>query len=484
MANLSEQISELSAELLLKAIGELSQLGYQTARIVGDVGKDAGIITRSLLIKLINNLKKDDYDAVTRKAISKIEEAALNSNSPVRQATVLTQDLDDIEQWLKKQDVLYVAIASKEQDVPAGAEKSMIMFLEKDYQEINNALSLVYAEKGLTNEVLPQAFLLKYDKKDVSVIDGVDLYELEVFRQTAKQLGLVYSVMANGVDEQTGEVYGERTDTFKILCSNQDVEKLSAAMQQVAWSMTGEYANGIKEKVKERYLIKTEIEKLIKSGVKEGHETFLNKDKEKVSAEIAKYIVNAKLPGQYIKMTGKGFFSFNRGENLGFVSKDDPEYLDKLDALLSEFSDAVIIDSKEWETERLEQSNFRKNKVRERISVIPPQCDMKKETESLRKAHKKRQINREPLEETAWLFHRFDAEKAFSEVVQLNYNDVTEPLEETISVHYGEAVEHSKKYRYFDVVNDEKTIDNIIRSANERSLGASEAEYTEEKEID
>lgn len=475
MTTLSEQISELSAELLLRAAGELSQIAYNAASFVRDVGGDAGAVARAQLVKLINAIGSEKNTKEQNKAIKKLEEAAMKDGETPRQVTILEQDREAMEKWLKKQDVLYVALRSGNQSAD-GPEKCMITFLEKDAEAVNIAVALTQHEKGYINELPPMAMLLLHKKKDLSVIDNLNVYELEVFREVAKDFGLVYSSMLNPPDNETD------LDSYKVLASKKDVNKLAAVMQRVAWSMTGEYQNGIKEKVKERYSIKSEIQKIISQGIGPNQVFMIGKDNSSVAIENAKYIVNSKSPNQYIKVTNEGFVHYKFGKEIDKVSRDDKEYEVKLQFALGEFVGAVVFDAAEWEQEGLEKANLRKAKVKQKLSVFPPEHNKEEETRELRKAHK-RHKEHESLPETAWLFDKYDTEKAFSEVVEVNYNDYSKPPEETVSVHYNDAVKHSEKYKYYDVVNDEKTIDNIILSAKERSLGNDEYEQVVEKEV-
>ncbi len=487
MSVVSEQISELSAELLLKALADLSDLAFKTIDLVYTMGTDAargvsevsGPVARALLVKLIDAVgNRSEFDRATLKAIDKLEKEALKGGSTPRQLTILSHDLDMMENWLKEQDVLYVAASAKKQDVEPGAEKSVILFLEKDAQKVYLATALLNHEKGFISELPPEAFLFVNDRKDITVVDGLDVYELEVLRELAPKFGLTYSTLINGVDAETGELYGD-DGSFKILVSKNDAEKMSAVMQQVVWSVTGEYKDGIKEKVKERVSIKKEIQDLLAKGVPEGQQAVVGSDGSKVLVDNAKYIVNSKTPNQYIKLTHNGFAHFKFGKDMGFVSKDDPEYSEKIQKVLGEFPDAVVFDASEWVAEGLDKANLRAGETEKKLSVFPVEHDFEKENEKLRKAKKKEE--HKPLDESTWLFHNYDTEKAFSEVVEVRY-DPSEPLERNVSVHYEDAVKHSEKYKYLDVEHDEKAIDNIILSARERSMGNDEFEQVQEKE--
>ena len=373
-----------------------------------------------------------------------------------------------MEKWLNKQGVLYATIKNVNQDVVPGMEKSVLVFLEKDALAVRDAGALTQYERGYINELPATAMLLAHKKKSLAVVDNLSVYDLEVFREYAKDFGLVYSAILNSPEVDASGRGESTTDTYKIITSKKDNKKLAAVMQQVAWSMTGEYQDGIKEKIKERYSIKSEIQKLVKEGIGPDKVYLSNSTGETVALENAKYIVNANSHKQFLKLTKEGFVYCKFGKEVEKALKGEEGYEDKLQIALSEFSDAVVFDAAEWEEEGLGKDNLRKNKVKERVSVFPKEFVKEKEARELQKVRKK---EREQVPETAWLFDRYDTEKLVSEVYEANYNDYSEPPETTVSVHFGDALKHSEKYAYIDVSNDEKSIDNIIHQAVEKSKG-------------
>ena len=58
MSNLTEQISEMSADLLLRAVGELGQIAYNAANFVRETGASAAIVARTQMLSLINSLRE------------------------------------------------------------------------------------------------------------------------------------------------------------------------------------------------------------------------------------------------------------------------------------------------------------------------------------------------------------------------------------------------------------------------------------------
>lgn len=454
MPSVSEEVLELSAQLLLAASGDLSKVLEGTVKTVGAVGSAA-------LVELINYAKKNQMTAKEKKALEKISDAVNKEGEVPRQITVLGYDLDNVEKWLKKQNVLYAALRSEMQTGDDGLKKCMIVYLDKDREAVEIAVALARSEKHYINELPTQAFLLMHDKKNISVVDGLDIYELEAFRDLAKDYGLVYSAMEGEIEETTNRL------SYKILVSKNDMEKAAAIMQQVSWVMTSEHQADIKEKVKERYSIKDQIQKLIAKGVDAGNIT-VQKQTGPVSIENAKYIVNKMATSHYIKITSQGFTVYKPGKNPVSFSKGDENFDKELQLALGELSGAVVFDAEEWELEGLEKSNLRKKQVAKKNSVFPEGYEKKKETEEMQRA-RKHKPKKEELSETAWLFDRYDPSKQYSEVYESNYNNSSEPPERTVSVHYENASKHAEKYKYIDVSNDEKSIDNIISKAKDRS---------------
>ena len=79
------------------------------------------------------------------------------------------------------------------------------------------------------------------------------------------------------------------------------------------------------------------------------------------------------------------------------------------------------------------------------------------------------------------MFDRYDTEQAFSEVYQINYNDLSELPEENITSYFIDVVEHSKKYRNYEVTNNEKNLDDIIKKVCEKAAEQGDKEKTPEK---
>ena len=470
MASVTEEILEMSAQLFLTAAGDISKALVSTGQTVGSLGKET-------LVELINYAKDGAVSAKEKKAAKKIETEVREHGEVPRQVTILEQDLKIFEKWLKKQDVLYVALRSEMQRGEDGHKKCMVTFLDKDREAVETAIALTRHELGYINEIHPEAFLFLNKKKDLAVVDNLDAVELETFRELAKDYGLVYSVILNSTDEN------EQTkgDLYKILVSNKDFSKAAAIMQQISWCMTGAFRDEIKEKIKEHYTIREEVQNLVRNGVEPGEISIDTGAGGVVAVQKAKYVVNKATPSQYIKITNQGFVHYKFGKEIENVSKDDSEYNDKIQYALGEFNGAVVFDAEEWEKEGLKKENIRKKHVVQKSSVFPRQFNKEKEVEEIQKAQRHKEKH-ENLPETAWLFDRYDSQKQFSEVYETNYNNFSEPPERTVSVHFGEAVKYAEKYKYIDVSNDEKSIDNIILSAKVRSMGNNEFERVVEKE--
>lgn len=492
MANVSEDLSQMSAEWMLKALEAFGQLGISTVKLAHDIGKD-GASTLVGLLNYMENQPGAEYDLRTRRAISKLRTACEKEDASALMMSVKKTDLPQVENWLKKQDLLYVACSPENKKKGSPNEElakltrnrdedmSTIFFMEKDRQKVENAVAIQAYQAGLINVLPPEAFFLLYDdKKDVSVVDGLDFFELSVLRELAKKYGLGYTEMENG-PEQSGD---STPGTYKVVCGKENAGKLMAIMRLVSWTMTSEEASVIKEKVIERQSLTAELEKLMNEGVKGGVQFVVDENAKQIAVENAKYIVNARAPGQFIKLTAKGFYRQKGAEDAEFTSLDDPDYDEKLEDALSEYPDYVIFDSIEWETEGLGKSNLRKDKVLEKLSILPPNLSVEKEEGDIRKAHKKRLEQGKSLEESVWLFHKYDPDndEPLSEIVEDNYNAPSKPLEEVVSVHYNSAVKRSERYKYYDVESNEQTVDKIILAAKERVAGNTEYEQTQEKE--
>lgn len=471
--NISEQNSELSARLLLQVLEALSRFGLDATRLIFDIGID-GAKTLAELLKSLKNQPGAQYDAPTQKAISQLEEACKKENSSPAKITIAKSDLPDIEKWLKKQDLLYVACSSKgnkateaAHDSQEASETATIFFMAKDTQKVENAVAIQAYQKQLINNLPPQAFFLLFDDKtDVSVVDGLDIYELNVFRELSKKVGLGYTEMANPAEAGAPA-------TYKVVCEKGNADKLTAAMRLVSWNMTGEHAPKIKEKVLERESFVEELETLLTKGVKEGNRFFVDDAGNHIAVENAKYVVNALIPNQYVKVTAKSFSVYKGGSEVATVSKSEPDYFEKLEDALSEFSDFVVVDSLEWEKNGLNKSNLRKTCVAEKLSVFPPKYSLEKEEAEMRRARRRQMENQEHLDDAAWLFHKFDPnnDNPISEVVEEHDSASSKPLEATVSAHYNSAVKRAEKYKYYDVESDERSVDNIIAAAQKRVDG-------------
>ena len=485
MTTVSEQVSELGLELLLRALGEFSRVVQHGTLLVtgvagetfGAVGKATGAVSKALLIKVIEEVKSsgDNFDRKTRKALDKLNEEAIKGSSLPRQMTILSKDLKDFEYWLKKQDMLYVAATAKNQSVDEDEKKSVIWFLDREERKINMASAILLHKQGILNELSAEPYLLLHEREDLCVVDGLDFYEVEVFRELASVFNLKFSVLG-----KTGEAEDEQ---YKIICDKNDEIKLASVMQQVSWSLTGEYKNGIKEKVKERLNIHQELKELMLKGVPKGSKLINDKAGNVQRVPNAKYIVNTKLQSEYLKITENGFVHNKFGKDVEVVSKDDPEYAQKFEAIVNSFIDFVIIDFEEWEKEGLSKTNLRKEKVREKLSVFPANYILKEESEKLRRAQKAHKRASKASEESYWVFDRYDTEQVFSEVYKVNYNNSSELPEENVTSYFADVLEHSKKFKNYEVSNKSESVDSIIKKACEKAAMQENKEKTPEKEV-
>lgn len=485
MSTVSEQVSELGLELLMRALGEFSRVVYHGTYLVGGiagetlgvVSKGTGAVSKALLIKVIEEVKSSgkDFDRKTRKALDKLNEEALKGESLPKQMTLLSKDLEEFEKWLKKQDMLYVAATAKNQKCDDSEKKSVIWFLDKDERKINMASAILLHKQGILNELSAEPYLLLHEKEKLTVVDGLDIYEVAVFREIASVFGLKFSVL--GKTEETG------AEQYKVICEKTDEVKLASIMQQVSWSMAGEYENGIKEKVKERLLVQDELREIVLNGVPKGSKILKDKAGNAIRVPNAKYIVNSKLQSEYVKVTDNSFVYSKFGKEVEVVSKDDPEYAQKLEGIVGGFIDLVIIDSELWEREGLSKANLRKEKVKELLSAFPVNYKLKDENEKMRRVQKLRKQPSKPLQESSWVFDRYDTEQAFSEVYQINYNDFSELPEENIASVFTDVLEHSKKYKTYEVTNNEKNIEVMIQKACEKAAEQGYKEKLPEKDV-
>lgn len=480
MPNVSEEISNMSTDLILKALGAFGPLGINAAKLVFDMGMDG----TSTLIGLLNYLQNQpgaEYDAKTRKAIKQLRTACEQKNATALMATVEKEDLPTVKKWLDKQDLLYVAVSPQNkkktptQELAAlvnkeNLNKTTIFFMDEEKSKVSNTMSILAFQKGLINVLPPEAFFLLHDeKKDISVMDGLDFYELSIFRELAKRFQLGYTEMENGERQKEESVPG----TYKVVCDKKDAGKLASIMRLVTWNMTGKDAAHIKEKVLERQTLRVELEKLLTEGVKSGSQVFIDDSANQVRVENAKYIVNAMEPNRYVKVTAKGFYCHKGSGDDTFVPIDDPDYDEKLLDSISGYPDFVILDAVEWEKGGLGKANLRKEKVLEKLSVLPVEHSLQEDEAEIRKAHKKRLERLEPVEEHVWLFYKYDPDSAvpLTEEAEELHSEVSKGSSNDTAAHYSTALKRAEKYRYYDVESAEKSVDNIISMARERASG-------------
>ena len=96
MANVSEDISQMSLEWLLKALSAFGQLGIDTVRMMGDVGKEGA----STLVGLLNYLEKTygkDYNLKTRMALHKLAEECEKEEASAMKLTIEKADFPEFE---------------------------------------------------------------------------------------------------------------------------------------------------------------------------------------------------------------------------------------------------------------------------------------------------------------------------------------------------------------------------------------------------
>lgn len=274
-------------------------------------------LTSKLLLLIYNNIQKDKtLNSSGEKAIGEML-AAVQKGEKLKNIVVPDEDVESLKPFLNKCGALYAIVDMKKDDA------KMVIFLEKHSEKIQDALTLLSADRGLVNEVAPELFLKNTTDKEIGIA-SLDKTELELFRHHAKASGLVFG--ATVID-----------DKVKLLYTLEDKDKFYNILAKVSWDLTGEKGPLIRQQIEYRLKGRKEVNIAIEQAEKEY------------------YIVSGNSPKNYVKITSQDYSYYKNNKEVTTISRTEPDCREAVFTKVQSLSEPVVLTKEEFEMDDKER---------------------------------------------------------------------------------------------------------------------------------
>ncbi|MEG1895114.1 MAG: hypothetical protein RR162_02645 [Oscillospiraceae bacterium] len=242
------------------------------------------------------------------------------------------------KELLKKQGVLFASLDIVKDD------GKIIYFPERHRDLVANALSISQAEKGLLNEIKPEAFLKANSGKNLLVAAGMSAIEFELFRYHAQKDGLIFAAT-------------KKADVFKAICGEASKEKMDKVLKKVTYD---ERDPRILEQVEYRISQRKQVNISIEDSEREY------------------FIVSGKEPKNYIHLTHDDFEYYKYNKEVCSLSRNDIDFRQSVFARLEGLVEPVLLTKEEFELNEKEREEL----INSKTTIYP-----------LNKAYSKDEVN-------------------------------------------------------------------------------------------
>ena len=306
MKSIQEDVSKNMSEILLRISNILSQ--------------KVDSFTSWVLINLANNIEKEKIKGLETASgeakIDKLLKGVENGHS-LKNINIPDEDLESFKPFMKRTGVLWATVDLGNDD------SKMICFLDNDIENMETAMKLFQADKGLITELQPSEFVLGKENKDVSLTE-ISPVELELFRHYAKTSGAIFAVVPNG-------------ENYQIMYEPNEKRKVAEALAKSSWDLTGEYGPLIREQMEIRIAGRQAINIAMADAEKEY------------------YIISGRNPSNFIHVTPKDFRYYKNGKQISFNEKEAESDMVALKTRIAGLSQPIVLSKEEYELGNIEE---------------------------------------------------------------------------------------------------------------------------------
>ena len=449
MSNIQEDVTKQVWDLFLKFIGTGSEFVYQIAHEGNTTLKQGSNFTRDLLVALINKQKQtgepiDD----TAKMLKRVEKG-----ESINTMSVADEDAVELSKYFQEKGILFKVIDNLNDDT------KFFMYMSDDAQKVVNIITLWQAEKGLISEMNPELFLNNCVQEGVGTLSGLDNADLEIFRNFAKEKGLIFASTA-----------AEAPDRYIVIYNPKDTATVKKVMDSALWAFSGTEGNFLREQMT-----------LFLKNKKEVNRSLLEPEKEF-------YIVDGKSPDNYVYLTANDFTYYKNSKEILNVSRNSVDFIERGLRVFDSMFQPVVLTREEFELfnkeGELDKATIKKVVV-EKAKDIPSTDDLKelqkKQNDRLERLQSKMILDDE---NTAGFWIYDDSIDLAEGGGYENFEDIEENIEK-IDTKDREGIldarSRAKQYKFCQVEN--KSLDYLISVAEKHRNQPSQEPQPKELEL-
>lgn len=312
----TDDIAEKVADILIDQTAKAINMATETAP---KLAQGVGTITSVAVNELIEAVRKNNQ---LRRMMNMEGEVSLAEMNQIlhkfsqQSSSVMVADSDakDYEALLREQGVLFAKMDKNNDD------HKMFIFLNRDIQKVENATTILNAQRGQISELRPDLYFNSLSPEKVHVVEGISAVEMELFRYYAREKGLLFTAIP-------------RKDDYMVVCSKTDEKKAREALLYVGWTLTGANGARIREQVERRLAGRSAI---------------------RIAAEEADremYIVSSVRPSQYVKISEQDYAVYKQNKQVSRASRSDPDFMTKCMAAVEGLAHPVVLSAQQFRDE-------------------------------------------------------------------------------------------------------------------------------------
>lgn len=310
MANIQEEVLNQTWDLFLKFLGTGTEFVIQVAQEGNAFLRQGGNFTKEFLLALIN--KQKELGMPTDATAQML--ARENKGEKICTMMVAEEDAEELTEYFKKKEILFNIVENPTDD------SKVFMYMNGDSEKVANIIGIWQAERGLVSEIDPDLFLDNYASEGVGTITGLDRADLELFRDYAKQNGLIFSSTET---EEKGK--------FMVVYDPKDHDAVKKTMASVLWAFSG--ADGAR--LREQLVVFLRNRQKISRSFLEAEKEF--------------YIVNGNDIKNYIHLTANDFTYYKNAKEIKSASRSDDSFVESGLRAADGMARPVVLTREEYE---------------------------------------------------------------------------------------------------------------------------------------
>lgn len=427
MANIQEEITSQTWNLILKFLGTGSEFVYQVAHEGNVLLKQGSNFGKEILLAIINKQKeKGEPLDVTAKMLSRAEKGETINNM-----LVADEEAAELSKYFSEKGILFNVIENPNDDT------KVFMYMSGDSKKVLDVISLWQAEKGLVSELNPSLFLEHFALDGVGTLSGIDRADLEVFRDYAKKNNLIFTSTPT-----------DNPEKYLIIYDPNDSATVKKTMDSTIWAFSGEEG----ARYREQMIVYLKNRQKINRSLLEGEKEF--------------YIVNSKSPEQYVFLTANDLTYYKNSKEILNINRKSSDFMDRSLRVINGMASPVILSREEFEIFN-ENGEFAKEAVNDIASKkaenLPKLDVLLKIQEELNNKLEQLQSKLALDDENTSGFWIYDDSIGFESGA--GYEEI-EDIDDNTKAAIADARERAKQYNFYEINSvDNRSVDYFIAEA-------------------